>query len=204
MSQFLVAALYKFVSISDADVLRNLILEVCRTNGVNGTILLASEGINGTIAGDRNGTDLLLAWLRSDPRFANIETKESYEQDMPFYRTKVKLKKEIVANNELLVTMLGLMVGLSKKRTEEAKKALEETKKETEDIKVVTNDLIVQKDKMEAFLEKTRLGKIIAQKEAFPGVTIKIIDQEQVIKSRYAEGTFLLFEGAMSHNASVK
>ncbi|MCK5120551.1 MAG: hypothetical protein KAQ91_01135, partial [Methylococcales bacterium] len=67
-----------------------------------------------------------------------------------------------------------------------------------------TNDLIVQKDNMEAFLEKTRLGKIIAQKEAFPGVTIKIIDQEQVIKSRYAEGTFLLFEGAMSHTASVK
>ena len=115
-----------------------------------------------------------------------------------------KLKKEIVANNELLVSMLGLMVGLSKKRTEEAKKTLEETKKETEEIKALTNDLIVQKDNMEAFLEKTRLGKIIAQKEAFPGVTIKIIDQEQVIKSRYAEGTFLLFEGAMSHTASVK
>lgn len=115
-----------------------------------------------------------------------------------------KLKKEIVSNNELLVSMLGLMVGLSKKRTEEAKIELENAKQETEDIKAVTNDLIVQKDNMEAFLEKVRLGKIIAQKEAFPGVTIKILDQEQVIKSRYAEGTFLLFEGAMSHNASVK
>ena len=60
MPQFLVAALYKFVSIADTDILRDRILEVCRTNGVNGTILLASEGINGTIAGHPDSIDTVL------------------------------------------------------------------------------------------------------------------------------------------------
>jgi UPF0176 protein len=63
---------------------------------VKGTLLLAKEGINGTIAGDRAGIDAVLHWLRSDLRLADLESKESYELKMPFYRTKVKLKKEIV------------------------------------------------------------------------------------------------------------
>ena len=61
-----------------------------------GTLLLAEEGINGTIAGSRHGIDAVISWLRSDPRFKELETKESSVSEVPFYRTKVKLKKEIV------------------------------------------------------------------------------------------------------------
>ena len=63
---------------------------------MKGTLLLAEEGINGTVSGSREGIDALFAWLRSDPRLADIEHKESYCDEQPFYRTKVKLKKEIV------------------------------------------------------------------------------------------------------------
>ena len=65
-------------------------------NEVRGTLLLAAEGVNGTIAGPRQGVDRVLAWLRSDPRLNSLETKESFVDENPFYRTKVKLKKEIV------------------------------------------------------------------------------------------------------------
>ncbi|NOR72071.1 MAG: rhodanese-related sulfurtransferase, partial [Methylomarinum sp.] len=95
-SNIVVSALYKFVTLEDFISLKQPLLDKMLEHQVKGTLLLAKEGINGTIASDRKGIDSLLAWLRSDPRFANIETKESYEQDMPFYRTKVKLKKEIV------------------------------------------------------------------------------------------------------------
>jgi UPF0176 protein len=63
---------------------------------VRGTLLLAAEGINGTIAGNRIGIDAVLTWLAKDHRFAGIQAKESYVDENPFYRTKVKLKKEIV------------------------------------------------------------------------------------------------------------
>ncbi len=96
MSNIVVSALYKFARLDDFELLRNPLLKLMEEHQVKGTLLLAHEGINGTIAGDRKGIDALLAWLRSDPRLANLETKESYEQEMPFYRSKVKLKKEIV------------------------------------------------------------------------------------------------------------
>lgn len=96
MSEIVVSALYKFVTLEDFKSLRKPLLEKMEENQIKGTLLLAKEGINGTIAGDRIGTDALLTWLRSDPRFSDLETKESYEKEMPFYRTKVKLKKEIV------------------------------------------------------------------------------------------------------------
>ena len=66
------------------------------TNQVKGTLLLASEGINGTIAGEQEGIDNVLNWLKSDPRLANLTVKLSFDTENPFYRTKVKLKKEIV------------------------------------------------------------------------------------------------------------
>ena len=59
-------------------------------------MLLAQEGINGTVAGSREGIDALVGWLRQDARLTNLDTKESYDDEMPFYRTKVKLKREIV------------------------------------------------------------------------------------------------------------
>lgn len=96
MSQFVVAALYKFVSLPDFEALREPLSEQCQYWGVKGTLLLASEGINGTIAGSRAGIDGLLSYLRSDKRLVDLNHKESYDEHMPFYRMKVKLKKEIV------------------------------------------------------------------------------------------------------------
>jgi len=69
---------------------------VCQAAGVKGTLLLAGEGINGTIAGPREGIDSVLQYLRADPRLADLEHKESFDERMPFYRMKVKLKREIV------------------------------------------------------------------------------------------------------------
>ncbi|WP_183410132.1 rhodanese-related sulfurtransferase [Litorivivens lipolytica] len=91
-----VAALYRFVTLDDFEALREPLLEVCTRHGVRGTLLLAHEGINGTIAGSREGIDAVIAWLRSDERMAALSWKESYDSAQPFYRMKVKLKKEIV------------------------------------------------------------------------------------------------------------
>ena len=91
-----VAALYKFVGLPDYVELRQPLLDTLLANDIRGTLLLAEEGINGTVSGTRQGIDRLLAWLRNDPRLADVDHKESYCDEQPFYRTKVKLKKEIV------------------------------------------------------------------------------------------------------------
>lgn len=91
-----VAALYKFVTLSNFREMREPLLEVCAKLGVKGTLLLAEEGINGTVAGTRSSIDALLAHLRKDPRLATIDWKESYHDELPFLRMKVKLKREIV------------------------------------------------------------------------------------------------------------
>lgn len=91
-----VAAMYRFVRLDDFQDMRAPLHRVLLDNGVKGTLLLAREGINGTIAGSREGIDAVMAWMRADERLAPIETKESYAESNPFYRTKVKLKAEIV------------------------------------------------------------------------------------------------------------
>lgn len=91
-----VAALYRFAKFPDFESFREPLLEIMLAHAVRGTLLLAGEGINGTIAGNRKGVDAVLAWLAKDHRFAGIQAKESYVDENPFYRTKVKLKKEIV------------------------------------------------------------------------------------------------------------
>jgi UPF0176 protein len=96
MEGFVVAALYRFVTLDDYRELREPLLDQCLAAGVKGTLLLAAEGINGTIAGSRDGIDRVLAWLRSESRLAALEHKESLDDEMPFYRMKVKLKREIV------------------------------------------------------------------------------------------------------------
>ena len=96
MSNYLVAAMYKFVSLPDFVELQQPILQCCKANQVVGTILLADEGINGTVAGPENGVKALLSFLRADERFKNLEHKESWAADNPFHRMKVRLKKEIV------------------------------------------------------------------------------------------------------------
>ena len=96
MSDTVVAALYKFVALDDFHELREPLLDECLAAGIRGTLLLAHEGLNGTIAGSREGIDRVLAYLKSDPRLVDLEHKESYDDHIPFYRMKVKLKKEIV------------------------------------------------------------------------------------------------------------
>jgi UPF0176 protein len=96
MAYFLTAALYKFVELPDFADLKAPLLDCCNNNNVKGTILLASEGINGTIAGSSEGVHAVLAFLRSDPRFADLVHKESFSEKAPFYRLKIRLKREIV------------------------------------------------------------------------------------------------------------
>lgn len=96
MSTIVVAALYKFARLPDFESLRVPLHDLMSENDVRGTLLLAAEGVNGTIAGPRQGIDRVLAWLRADPRLQSLEAKESHADENPFYRTKVKLKKEIV------------------------------------------------------------------------------------------------------------
>jgi UPF0176 protein len=96
MSQIVVCALYKFVTLENFQALRQPLLNVMEASQVRGTLLLAHEGINGTIAGSRAAIDSVLGWLRSDPRLADIDCKESFTDSLPFNRAKVKLKKEIV------------------------------------------------------------------------------------------------------------
>ncbi len=96
MSGVVVAALYQFVSLPDYQALREPLLSCLLDNGVRGSLLLAEEGINGTVAGSRAGVDALKAWLAADGRFTDLTYKESLSDDNPFYRTRVKLKREIV------------------------------------------------------------------------------------------------------------
>ena len=91
-----VAALYRFARFPEFETYRQPLLDCLLAAEVRGTLLLAAEGINGTIAGTRAGIDRVLGFLQKDSRFAGLEVKESYVDENPFYRTKVKLKKEIV------------------------------------------------------------------------------------------------------------
>ncbi len=91
-----VATFYKFVRLSDFGEKRSSLLALCQEQGVKGTILLAAEGINGTLSGSPQAIDSVLAFVRSDPRLADLEHKESYTDSPPFERLKVRLKKEIV------------------------------------------------------------------------------------------------------------
>jgi UPF0176 protein len=94
---FHIAAFYKFTPLDDHASLRQPLLDVCRQNEVKGTILLASEGINGTIAGPRSGVTAVLGHIQSDHRTADIVAKRSTAEFDPFLRLKVRLKVEIVS-----------------------------------------------------------------------------------------------------------
>lgn len=96
MSQYVVCALYKFVALDDYQEIRQPLTDVLEANQIRGTLLLASEGINGTVAGKRESIDALLKWFKQDSRLADVVYKESFNEEQPFNRTKVKLKKEIV------------------------------------------------------------------------------------------------------------
>lgn len=97
MPAYLTAALYLFVDLPDFAELQPPLQAVCDAQGVRGMLLLAPEGINGTIAGSPEGVQAVLAWLRSDGRLAHLKHKEAFGDRMPFYRMRVRLKREIVS-----------------------------------------------------------------------------------------------------------
>ena len=94
--KLIVAAFYKFMKIPDYRDKRQPLLYFCQERAIKGTILLAKEGINGTIAGSREAIDEVIAFLAQDFCLTDLEVKESQTELMPFDRMKVKLKKEIV------------------------------------------------------------------------------------------------------------
>lgn len=96
MSQVVICAMYKFVRLNNFEEIRQPLANFMVNHDIRGTLLLAYEGINGTVAGSRGAIDALLKYLKADDRLADLSYKESYSDEMPFLRTKVKLKKEIV------------------------------------------------------------------------------------------------------------
>jgi UPF0176 protein len=95
-----VAALYRFTPVDDPQGLRDRIAERCAALGIRGTLLLASEGINGTIAGPAEAIDAILADLRALPGCADLDVKRATAAAMPFHRLKVRVKREIVTMGE--------------------------------------------------------------------------------------------------------
>jgi UPF0176 protein len=93
---YLVAAFYKFVRLPDCNALRGPLLEYCRTQAIKGTILLAAEGINGTICGTEAGIRAVFDYLEQDDRLRAIDIKESWVDRPSFAKLKVKVKAEIV------------------------------------------------------------------------------------------------------------
>ena len=93
---FTVAALYQFTSFDDLEAVQVPLAELCEKSGVKGTLLIAREGINGTIAGSQSAIDTVLAHIRTLPGCETIEVKFSHAPSMPFRRMKVRLKREIV------------------------------------------------------------------------------------------------------------
>ena len=93
---YTIAALYHFTRFADYQALQAPLKSVCDTNGIMGTLLLAPEGINGTIAGSRGGIENIIAYLKTLPGCADLEWKGSTSQDAPFGRMRVRLKREIV------------------------------------------------------------------------------------------------------------
>ena len=96
MSHIVVCALYKFVALDNYEAIQPPLLALMLEHDVKGTLLLAQEGINGTIAGSQSDIDAVLSFLQSYARLAGLSYKVSYTDQPPFLRSRVKLKKEIV------------------------------------------------------------------------------------------------------------
>ena len=93
---YIIVTFYKFATIAELETQKARILAFCRENQLKGTIILAKEGINGTIAGSKKAIADTLSYLRTIPGLADLEYKESISQELPFARLKVKIKSEIV------------------------------------------------------------------------------------------------------------
>ncbi len=95
-----VAALYRFARFADPSALRAPLVVLCDANHIKGTLLIAAEGINGTIAGTAEAVERILTHIRALPGCADLEVKQSTAETMPFHRMKVRLKREIVTMGE--------------------------------------------------------------------------------------------------------
>ena len=104
-----VAALYRFHPLADFEQRRAAVEAVCQSGGVAGTLILAAEGINGTIAGSRPAVEAVVAHIESYPGFAPIDVKWSAASVMPFIRLKVRLKREIVTMGVPDIDPLGVV-----------------------------------------------------------------------------------------------
>ena len=102
-TSFINIAAYKFVTFEDTLERRPVFQEICKNLALKGTILLTPEGINLFLAGTRDDIDSFLVWLRADPRFADIEVKESLSEEQPFNRMLVKIKREIITMKHPLI-----------------------------------------------------------------------------------------------------
>jgi len=96
MNPYLIVAFYKFVSLPDYETMKPLLLSVMQEYGIKGTIILASEGINGTFAGKIDDVKTMIAKIHSFPGLENVVFKETFNDKNPFEKSKVKLRKEIV------------------------------------------------------------------------------------------------------------
>ena len=96
MKNYIIASFYKFIPLNDYLDMREPLLGAMKDHHILGTILLAEEGINGSFAGNPDDVACLYNYLRQDPRFSDLYFKETYDDDMPFDKAKVKFRKEIV------------------------------------------------------------------------------------------------------------
>ncbi|WP_036477582.1 rhodanese-related sulfurtransferase [Myxosarcina sp. GI1] len=93
---YTVVTFYKFITITELETKQELILAYCLAQDIKGTIILAEEGINGTIAGTQDAIDAVITYLHSFAGLADLEAKQSTADNLPFARMKVKIKPEIV------------------------------------------------------------------------------------------------------------
>jgi UPF0176 protein len=96
MKEYVIASFYKFVPLHDYEKMKLPLLAAMKENHIWGTIILAAEGLNGSFAGKPTQVESLCAFLRLDPRLADLFFKETYDDLMPFEKAKVKFRKEIV------------------------------------------------------------------------------------------------------------
>lgn len=96
MKKIVIAVFYKFVHLEDFPIMREPLLDKMHECNIKGTILLASEGINGTFAGSRDQMNLFYQFIRQDARLADLIFRETFDEENPFEKSKVKLRKEIV------------------------------------------------------------------------------------------------------------
>ena len=100
-------AAYKFVTLGELPALQARLLEVLRAQAIKGTVLLAGEGINLFLAAESSAIHDFLAWLKTDARFAGLETKESWSPTQPFAKLLVKIKPEIIRMNHPAIQPLA-------------------------------------------------------------------------------------------------